>query len=320
MSFWQRKAFRQYCFAFLCVYAQPLLAQKCLFISSYHHGYAWSDGLERGLKSGLKGVCEIDQFDMDTKRRPSEQDKRDAAKQARAIIEESRPDIVIVADDNAVKYVLTAYYRDAELPFVFCGVNWTAEEYGLPYRNATGIIEVAPVRPLFKYIDVLAPGAKRGIYIGANTVTEKKNYHRFSKLAREQDIELTPYFVNTMREWIDAYGKGQSADFLLIGSNAGIGNWDQASVLQAIEPKTRKLTLTNHGWMMPYTMLGLTKIPEEQGELAARFARSILSGTAPSDIYIIPNRRWDIWLNRALLKRTNIALPTALSKKAKNYE
>ncbi|MFM1892820.1 MAG: hypothetical protein RLZ44_1897, partial [Pseudomonadota bacterium] len=42
---------------------------RCLYISSYHQGYAWSDGVERGLRQGLEGQCELRQFDMDTKRK-----------------------------------------------------------------------------------------------------------------------------------------------------------------------------------------------------------------------------------------------------------
>ncbi|MEE8303670.1 MAG: hypothetical protein V3S24_14685, partial [Candidatus Tectomicrobia bacterium] len=35
------------------VTAQSVFAAKCLFISSYHRGYAWSDGVERGVRSVL---------------------------------------------------------------------------------------------------------------------------------------------------------------------------------------------------------------------------------------------------------------------------
>src|ERR671924_200127 len=54
--------------------ASPTWAAKCLFVSSYHHGYAWSDGVERGVRAVLEGHCELMQFDMDAKRHKDPQD------------------------------------------------------------------------------------------------------------------------------------------------------------------------------------------------------------------------------------------------------
>jgi hypothetical protein len=48
---------------------QHALAAKCLYISSYHRGYAWSDGVEKGVRSVLDGRCEIQQFDRDANRK-----------------------------------------------------------------------------------------------------------------------------------------------------------------------------------------------------------------------------------------------------------
>ena len=84
------------------LFASDADAARCLFVSSYHQGYAWSDGVERGLRSVLEGRCELRQFDMDTKRRKSDVDKREAAEAARRLIESWQPDVVITADARAV--------------------------------------------------------------------------------------------------------------------------------------------------------------------------------------------------------------------------
>jgi ABC-type uncharacterized transport system substrate-binding protein len=123
-------------------------ANKCLYVSSYHRGYAWSDGVEQGLRKVLTGHCEIRQIDMDTKRNKSAEFKQSAAAAVKREIESWKPDVVIVSDDNAAKYVVKEYYRDADTPFVFSGVNWTVKEYGFPYSNVTGIIEVAPLEAM----------------------------------------------------------------------------------------------------------------------------------------------------------------------------
>ena len=59
--------------------------KKCLFVSSYHQGYEWSDGVERGLRAVLEGKCEYRQFDMDTKRRKSAEEKKQSALEAKGI-------------------------------------------------------------------------------------------------------------------------------------------------------------------------------------------------------------------------------------------
>lgn len=301
----------------LILASHTALAAKCLFISSYHQGYAWSDGVERGLRATLRGKCEIRQFDMDTKRHKDAADQQAKGLEAKRLIDSWRPDVVITADDNAAKYVIQPYYRDHPTPFVFCGVNWTVDEYGFPYSNVTGMIEIAPIRPLLDQVKALQAHFGRAIYLGANTHTESKNLARFQRAAEKAGIELHHRLVDTADEWIAAYRDAQAYDFVIMGSNSGIRNWDEQAVVAAILPETRRLSVTNHEWMMPYAMLGFTKVPEEQGEWAGAAALSIIAGVKPSEIPIVPNHKWDIWSNPVLLSVAGIDLPDTLRDKAK---
>ncbi len=296
-------------FSLLIYLPHPALASKCLFISSYHTGYEWSDGVELGLRNTLQGECEIKQFNMDTKRHKDEASIKQAALTAKALIDEWQPDVVITADDNAAKYVIAPYYRDAPIPFVFCGINWDAEEYGLPYTNTTGIVEVAPIGLLLtKAISILG-GASSAVYIGADTLTERKNLQRFTTAANDHRISLKSYLVNTSSEWMKAYTTGQNHDFLIIGSNSGISDWDNTAIKQFVHTHTRKLSATNHGWMLSYTMLGFTKVPEEQGVWAGKAAIAVLDGARPNDMPIVSNRKWDIWMNDEIVKASGIQIP-----------
>ena len=120
--------------------------KKVLFIDSYHQGYAWSDGVTKGVQIKMKDTgVQLKVLRMDTKRNSSDDFKKEAAKKAVSVIKEFEPDVVIAADDNASKFLIKPYYKDAELPFVFCGVNWDAKVYGYPYKNVTGMVEVAPI-------------------------------------------------------------------------------------------------------------------------------------------------------------------------------
>jgi len=297
-----------------------VLADKCLFVSSYHPGYAWSDGVERGIRSVLEGKCEIKQFNMDTKRNKDPEQMKEAGLEVKRLIDNWKPDVVITADDNAAKYVIQAHYKDHEIPFVFCGVNWTADEYGFPYSNVTGMVEVAPIYPLLEKVKDLIPEAKRAIYIGADTVTEKKNQARFEKALDKFGIHLDSALADTMHEWLRSYARAQQYDFIIVGSNSGIDDWKKERVVNTIKSQSKKLSVTNHDWMMPYAMLGFTKVPEEQGEWAGLAALSILAGVEISKIAIVPNRKWDIWTNSSLLKASNIMLPEGLILKSKHVQ
>ena len=295
-------------------------ADKCLYISSYHKGYAWSDGVEKGLRETIGNKCELKQFDMDTKRNKDMASKKAAALKAKALIESWQPDVVITSDDNAARFLIKAYYKDHEIPFVFSGVNWSVDEYGFPYSNTTGIVEIAPIGPLFDRIGNILDKVTTAYYLGADTLTEKKNLARFEKAAAKRNIQLHHGLANTQSEWIDLYKQAQQYDVVIMGSNSGISDWDENTAKQAVLDSAQSISVTNHEWMMPYTILGLTKIPEEHGEWAAQAALHILAGTKPTDIPIVANHKWEIWLNSAILQQTKIALPQTISKKAKKVQ
>ncbi len=290
---------------------------KCLFVSSYHQGYAWSDGVERGLRAALEGRCDLRQFDMDTKRLKSEAEKQRKALEAKAVIESWNPDIVITADDNAAKYLIQRYYRDAEMPFVFSGVNWTVEAYGFPYSNVTGMIEIAPIEPMFDRAEEVSPGIRRAFYIGADTLTEEKNLKRFQEATKRRGIQLEFALAGTMKDWMAAYREAQAHDLIIMGSNAGINDWDVEQVRSFVGTTAKRLSVTNHYWMMPYTMVGITKVAEEHGEWAGQTALRILGGMTPGEIPIVANSRRDIWINPEVLSAADISLPRGLMRKAK---
>ena len=233
------------------------------------------------------------------------------------MIESWEPDVVITADDNAAKYLIKPYYENHRVPFVFCGLNWTAAEYGFPFSNATGMIEVAPIAPMLERARDIVPSIKRVFYVGADVLSEKKNLKRFQRAAAKLGFKLDYALAGTTESWLEAYERAQSYDLVVIGSRNGIKDWDHELALAGVFKYTHKLSVTNHGWMMPYTVLGMTKVSREQGEWAAKTALKILDGMAPSSIPIVPNRRRDIWINKDILKTANLRLPDDLMRKGK---
>ncbi|MCG6867891.1 MAG: hypothetical protein LJE91_03940 [Gammaproteobacteria bacterium] len=290
---------------------------RCLFVSSYHRGNHWSDGIEDGLRQALGNRCVLRVFYMDAKRNRAPEASARAGEQARDLIEQWKPDVVIAADDNAARYLVMPWLRGLDLPVVFCGINWTVEEYGLPYTNATGMVEVAPVASLLDLVRQLLPAAQNAMYLGADTLTEGKNLERTREIAQEKGMHLEAALVSTTAQWIEAYRKAQELDFLIVGNRSGIDDWDPETVGEALLRDTRSLSVTSYRAMTPYSMIGYTKVPEEQGEWAGQLAVRILDGGDPADYPVVANRRWDIWINPRLLAAGHIHLPFRIVHGAK---
>ena len=305
---------------FICftIYSPVIAAEaKCLYVSSYHKGYAWSDGVELGMRKVLTGHCNIRQIDMDTKRNKDKDYIQQTVQSIRQQIESWQPDVVITSDDNAAKYLIQPHYKDARTPFVFCGVNWSAKEYGFPYSNVTGIIEVAPLEVLLSQAVKYSGGQHKVVYLGANTLTEKKNMQRMKEVSAKLNIQLQGKLVSTAEEWKQAYVGAQDSGFIIMGSFSGISNWDKESLSQFAIEHAKILSVTSHEWMMPFSSIGFTKIPQEHCEWAAEAAIEILNGLSVAEIPIVANRKWDIWLNQKHLESTGIQLPRKLVRKAK---
>ena len=308
----------RYCLlAFLSVsLISPASAANCLYVSSYHSGYEWNDGIERGIEDVLSSKCKLDKFYMDTKRNPDKDFIRGAALKAKNYIEQTQPDVVIACDDNASKFLVKPYYRDAERPFVFCGINWTAEEYEYPYKNATGMIEVAPILPLLKIINNIIGSPRSGIYLSADVLTEHKDFLRYKKIYESEGVKLDGVFVKTLDDWKKEYVKAQKYDFIILNNNSGINDWDAEKAKEFAKNNVGVLTVTNYDWMMPYTMMAMTKLPEEQGSWAAQVALAILDGEKAIDIPVVVNRRWNIFINPSLLNKSSYELPAYVLQKA----
>lgn len=159
---------------------------KVLYVNSYDMDLGWS----RDVLKGALSVFNVDMdanfklddsispvkfrlHNMNTKKNKSEAYKRQAGQAAKALIESWQPDLVICVDDNASKYLIVPYFKDSKIPFVFCGVNWSADEYGFPCSNVTGMIEVFPIQEILNILGPHAKGNRLG-FISRENLSEKK--------------------------------------------------------------------------------------------------------------------------------------------------
>ena len=294
-------------------------AWTCVYVSSYHKGYAWSDGIERGLRAELNGRCDIIQFDMDTRRNKDELYKIQKTQEIAKEIKRIKPDVVITSDDNAARYLIAPYFSGSKLPVVFCGINWTVGEYGFPTSNVTGMVEVTAVKPLLEWASKLTASGIRGVYIGTDALSEIKDYKFLAKEATGMGLTIDRVVVENQQEWMSAFEQANEADFIILGTSPGIEGWDEETLLPFVREHVDKLILTSYREMMPFAMVGFVKIPEEQGEWAAKTAIAIHEGVPVQRIPIIANRKWEVYQNTSLLKLSGIKITKALGARAKKY-
>jgi ABC-type uncharacterized transport system substrate-binding protein len=294
-------------------------AKKCFFVNSYHAGYEWSDGIVRGAEKGLKGKCDFEVFYMDTKRNKAGSEKM--AAEAKAKTEAMHPDVVITSDDNAVKFLLQPSYKNAKIPFIYTGVNWSGEAYGLPYKNTTGMIEVAPVQAIVQELKNASRTLKTATFVSADNESEQMDYKYTSKLFAAAGIQMKSKLVKNFAEWKTAFKEAQeSSDVVYVNNNAGIADWNDAEAKAFATENIKKLTTGIYEWMLPCATFVMMKNPEEQGAFAASAAIQIMDGKAPSSIREVKNHEYTPAVNVALAKKSPFPLGEGLMNKAKKLE
>ena len=292
--------------------------KKIVFVNSYHEGYEWSDGIERGIHTVLDGTgVEIKFIRLDTKRNPDVAFGEMAGAQAKAEIDAFQPDVLIAADDNAQKYVTVPYYKDTSLPVIFVAVNWDASSYGFPTSNVTGMVEVELPDQIIAQLKPYAKGTRVG-FISIDTETERKVADVYNQ--RFFAGQMKTYWAKSMDDFKQAFLQAQNeVDLLLMNNNAGAEQWDETEMAKFILDNTQIPAGTINTWMVPYSLLALAKVPEEQGEWAATTALSILNGAPVSSIPVTENKKGYLVLNLKMAEKLGVVFPPSMLKNAEIY-
>ena len=291
---------------------------RIVYVNSYHRGHPSSDE----IMDAIAGEFQADSFElvtyiMDTKRNPSQDYiERKAAEiydSIRAIV----PDVVIVSDDDAVKYLIQNYFTETGIPVVFCGVNWSAKEYKLQSVRATGMLEILPLAEVLLAIKPLYPTAKRMLVLNENTTTSRKEKLILDTLFTRLEISVEHELVNDFENWKKHFQEGNNKfDLIYIPTHGAIKGWDKDEAEKFVFENILVPVVTCEDFMMPYAVLGITKVAKEQGIWAAKTAKAILKGKNPSEIPVTRNHESKIWLNSRLGEKINFQPDQELLSKA----
>jgi ABC-type uncharacterized transport system substrate-binding protein len=298
------------------VFAKDYANKRVFILHSYDDQFPWTHFVQEAAKSILDNShVQSMAFYMDTKRHSSEAEKFAAAQMAKLQIEQFKPDVVITSDDDAVKYVLMPYYKNSEIPFVFCGVNWDASVYGLPYKNATGMLEVDLIHEIIKNLQEYTKGTRLG-YLSMDGLGERKTAASYAQ--RLGTALNKTYFVTNFNDWKESFLKAQQeVDMLFLTNSHGIKNFDAQQAQSFVEANIKIPVGATLPLATPLSLLGIVLRPEEHGTWAAQTALKILGGQSPSDIPITRNREGTLFINLRIAEKLGVTFKYSLLKVAK---
>lgn len=277
----------------------------CAYIASYAPGYKWQDGIEQGIQESLAQRCEIKTFFMNSKKVSTEASLQQIGLQAVDFIKRINPEIVIVSDDHAVKYVLMDHYKNSPLPFVYCGVNNTGLIYGLPYRNTTGMVEKNPTEKLLRLLFNLNPSKTHVAFLTTTGTSADIDVSAFHKLVIKLKIKSSTYQIQNEQDWRSIYKNIQedpNVDIIFFSNNATFPSWNHKKNMAWVLKYNNKLSVTTKDSMLPYVALGMNKSAKEHGSWAGNAAIEILNGIAPNKLAVVPNQKFQLWVNPRVIK------------------
>lgn len=284
-------------------------SQSIYYINSYHTGYGSSDDIKAGIFEVLAPTgIDVTLFEMDTKRNNDQSYIQYISQKVLNDIEEKKPDVIIASDDNAVEYIISPYFKHGPIPVVFCGVNWSCEQYGLPTDNVTGMLEVLPLEQALSTLKRIYPKSVKLTILSENTISEQNNKKILDPLYRQFGFEPSYALVNNYQEWKQEFRNANiNADLIFFVTNGAIRNWDAIAAKKLVHNTITKPIFTGDDFMMDYAVFGFTKVAKEQGIWAAQTAVKIVGGASPKDIPVEKNKKTKIYINKILAKKINFS-------------
>jgi len=127
----------------ILVFSISTIAKPVIIIHSYHVDFPWVQQYRAGFFQQIS-TTDILEYEMDTKRQPSEKFTA-IAKGAWQFIKQNKPAVVVLADDNALRMLGPKLIRH-NIPLVFLGINENPRRYISLLGDVSGVLE----RPLLK--------------------------------------------------------------------------------------------------------------------------------------------------------------------------
>jgi len=296
--------------------------KKVMLVFSYHQEYEWVEEEIQGVVDvlGDKHVM-LEKFYMDTKQHTSDEWKQEISAKAFERIEEFQPDVLMVFDDNACKYVAQNYIGTS-LPVVFCGMNGYPDDYGFPTENITGVEERELWHESFNFIKELVPGVKKAVILLDNSSTAELTAKRIENSPLIKDF-MDVYRIGTFDKWKESVLNIQDSTdalglFVYFSIKDSTGN--------TVPPEDiLDWTLKNNSLpefaILDFTVkngafCGVIETGYDQGKMAAEMVEKILNGQSPADIPVITPHKGEKYINGHRAVELGIQIPDEVKEEA----
>lgn len=317
------------CLAFLFSLSQA--TPVVMMVDSYHAGYAWSQAWRSAFMSTLGNKVQYVSQELDSKRLPRDTLESRAA-QVMLHIQRQQPDLVLVADDAALRFVGTRL-AGSRTPVVYLGINQNPRHYLQDQvANITGVLERPLIRRNISLMHQLVPGMTRVLLLFDNDLTseviQEELFGRASSLqdGRVQiDLVRAIDYADWQRLVRQAPGRYQAVwtglyQTLRDGSGKVVPD-DEVMTWTAANSKLPLFAFWDFAVGPDKAIGGLVLSGSDQGKLAAGLVQQILfQQRLPGSLFPLNGGSGQLLFSRAALQRSGLSLPPAWASQVRLIE
>ena len=297
---------------------------RIFFLHSYHPEFPSNlvEGYTLGFEQFSKEISEETGMNIEAKVfymdfiRKSEEEEKEAAREAKKLVDEFEPDLIFASDDPAQEFVIMPYYLNSDIPVVALAVNKEPETYNfVGSKNVAVVLEKEHLVESVDLLKNLFPYVKR-IGVIASPYAQWKDIFEDLEGRSENipDVEfvgwdITESYSDFQAKVIDYQ---DDVDALLLSPPVDY-RYESGSTVPM--PTAIRWVAENNNipeitlWdVIEYGFLGAVVVsPEEQGKEAGKIAYEILiKGKKPSSFPFKPTKKGRQMINLARAKKLGI--------------
>ncbi len=312
----------------LCLPLQLLGKQKVLIIESYHSEFAWDQNYIDGIKSVFKDDFELLYFQMDTKRLPKTA-YQERANKAWEHFQKTKPDLVILGDDNALNY-LSLRFSQTVTPVIYLGINNNPRHYNIHHsKNITGVLERPLIKRAIPTVAQLLPQKVTSILLMFdNSLTSHTILEEVFSTNTQIIISGIKVEIRLIGDWETWQNKllstANNYDAVFLGLFHTLKDKDNNHIPaeQVLQWSAKNTPVPPFGFWdfsigQDKAIGGLVLFGYEQGKLAAEMAKEVLTtGIEPYQLGTKTAEKGSYLFSRKALQKYGITLPQKLENKA----
>ena len=309
-----------------CV-ATKAFSAHILVVESYHAEYLWDIEYKKGLQESLGKHHRFSFVEMDTKRVLKRRIKFKAEMAWQEILS-LRPDVVVLGDDNALKF-LASKLRHTSIPVVYLGINNNPRNYDVVgATNITGVLE----RPLLKRSVLLTKKiltkAKKGLVLldsGATSYASLNTEFDNQSHIKVGDLKVEVELIERYSFWKDKVlnAKKNGFDFIFIGLYHTIrdSSEEHVNAEEVLSWTSKNSPIPTFGfWGMSIgagkAAGGLVLSGVEQGKEAAEMIKAILAGEPIKEMRPRVAEKGRLMFSRSEVERWQLTIPDFIANSA----